>query len=257
MKSEKPFSEQPSKFPTPDLATGIDGPPRLEIPATKSSALKTFGLVFLILLLLIAVGAGGWYWYYFHARAFAPVNLSKKEQLVINDKIELAGGDAVFVDSSVLEPNDRPIIIKDAKSTPVPSKEDRRTIIFTEKEINGVLHHNTELADKLYIDLKKDGAIARIVFPVPEDVAVVGGKTLRANITIRIFLDENRQLQLTLDDVTVSGIPLPNAWLFDLKNKNLIDLDSSPEGTGLLKLIADGIEDFKIENGQIKIRLSE
>ncbi len=250
-------SELPSKLPQPTIAAGSDSPLIAGSGSPNRNLFKTIALVFLALL-IIAISAGtGWYWYYFHARAFSPVELSNKEQLVINDKIELAGGDAVFVGPEVLEPNDKAIIIRDGKSAPPPSEEDRKTIIFTEKEINGVLHHNTDLADKLYIDLKRDAIVAKVVCPVAEDVAVVGGKTLRANITIQIFLDENGQLQLTLDDVTVGGIPLPNAWLFDLKHKNLIELDGSPEGTGLLKRMADGIADFEVENGQIRIRLNE
>ncbi len=249
--------EPSPELPPPDLATDNETSHLAKPVKARRSVFKTIMLVFLGLIVIGGIAAGGWYWYYFHASAFSPVELSSKEQLILNDKIELAGGDAVFVGAEALEPNDKPIVIRDSKELQAQREEDRRTIIFTEKEINAVLHHNTDLADKLYIDLKRDVIVAKVVYPVKEDVAIVGGKTLRANITMRIFLDENRQLQLTLDDLTVGGIPLPNAWLFDLKDKNLIELDGEPEGTGLLKRIADGIADFKIENGQIKIRLNE
>jgi len=247
MNSEKPFPETPSTLPSPDL-TPENGSSSSGSATRKRSPFKTIALIILALILLVGVGGAGWYWYYFHGRAFSPVELTQKEQQVIDGKLALAGGDAVFAGSEVLEPNDKPIIIRE---------DDRRTIIFTEREINGVLHHNTDLADKLYIDLKRDALVAKVIYPFEEDTPVVGGKTLRLNVTMKIFLDEDHKLQFALDDVSVGGIPLPNAWLFDLKDKNLIDLDGGPEGTGLLKRLADGIADFKVEDGQIRIRLNE
>lgn len=247
MNTEKPSSELSSSPPPSNPATNTPSPS--SVPTTRQrSPFKTIALVVLSVVLLIGGVSAGWYWYYFHGSAFSPVMLSHQEQQVIDGKLELAGGDAIFNASDVLEPNDKPIVLR---------KNDPRTIIFTEREINAVLHHNTDLADKLYIDLKNDAIVARVVYPVQEDVAVVGGKTMRANITMQVFLDENRQLQIALGDVTVSGIPLPNAWLFDAKGKNLIDLDSGPDGTGILQRIADGIADFKVEKGQIRIRLNE
>lgn len=249
MNAEKPSSESSSLQPSSGPANANDNDSTTSTPLPqKRSPLKTITLVILAVILLVGGVSAGWYWYYFHGSAFSPVVLSQQEQQVIDGKLELAGGDAVFITSDVLEPNDRPIVVR---------QDDPRTIIFTEREINAVLHHNTDLADKLYIDLKNDAIVAKVVYPVQEDVAVVGGKTLRANITMQVFLDKNGQLQIALGDVTVSGIPLPNAWLFDAKGKNLIDLDSGPDGTGLLKRIADGIADFKVEKGQIRIRLNE
>lgn len=246
MNAEIPSSESPSLQPSSNPANDKDTSSSAPLQH-KRSTLKTITLVTLAIILLVGGVSAGWYWYYFHGSAFSPVVLSQQEQQVIDGKLELAGGDAIFIaDGS--EPNDKPIVVR---------VDDPRTIIFTEREINAVLHHNTDLADKLYIDLKKDAIVAKVVYPVQEDVAVFGGKTLRANITMQVFLDEDGQLQIALGDVTVSGIPLPNAWLFDAKGKNLIDLDSGPDGTGLLKRIADGIADFKVEKGQIRIRLNE
>ncbi|NOX98355.1 MAG: arginine N-succinyltransferase [Verrucomicrobia bacterium] len=247
MNAEKPSSGALSEKQSQDTIA-IENPSTSPPVSPTRNPIKTFAIVLLALTLIVGGVSAGWYWYYFHARAFSPVELSQNEQLVMDGKLELAGGDAVFAKAGALESNDKAIAVR---------KEDSRTIIFTEREINGVLHHNTDLADKLYIDLKKDAVIAKIVYPVQEDIAVVGGKTLRANVTMQIYLDDSGKLQIALGDVTVSGIPLPNAWLFDAKGKNLIDLDSGPDGTGLLKRIADGIADFKVEDGQIKIRLNE
>lgn len=251
MHSENSSTDPPPRLPDPDLAS--EAPPTAKQaggarPRAKRSTLKTIALVVLASMLVLGLAGGGWYWYYFHAKAFSPVELSKTEQKIIDGKLEIAGGDPVFAEAGVVEANEEPIILRE---------EDRRTIIFTEREINGVLHHNTDLAEKLYIDLKQDALVAKVIYPFEEETPIVGGKTLRLNVTMKMFLDEKGQLQFTLDDVSVGGVPLPNAWLFDMKDKNLIDLDDGPNGSGLLKRIADGIADFKVENGQIRIRLSE
>lgn len=246
-----PSTDPPSRLPDPDLAAKAEPTAKQNggaRPVAKGSALKTISLVVLALVLVLGLAGGGWYWYYFHAKAFSPVELSKTEQQVVDGKLEIAGGDAVFAGDGVAEANDNPIILRE---------EDRRTIVFTEREINGVLHHNTDLAEKLYIDLKQDALVAKVIYPFEEETPIVGGKTLRLNVTMKMFLDEKGKLQFTLDDVSVGGVPLPNAWLFDMKDKNLIDLDDGPNGSGLLKRIADGIADFKVENGQIRIRLKE
>lgn len=247
MNAEKHPNQSPPSASSPDMAAS-NVTPASAPSALKRSRFKTIALVVLSIILLVGGVSAGWYWYYFHGPSFSPVVLTQHEQQVIDGKLELAGGDPIFSPSDVLEPNDKPIVVRE---------DDPRTIIFTEREINAVLHHNTDLAEKLYIDLKNDAIVAKIVYPVEEDVAVIGGKTLRANVTMQTFLDENGQLQIALGDVTVSGIPLPNAWLFDAKGKNLVDLDSGPDGTGLLKRIADGIADFKVEKNQIRIRLNE
>ena len=247
MNAEKHPNQSPPSASSPDMAAS-NVTPASAPSALKRSRFKTIALVVLSIILLVGGVSAGWYWYYFHGPSFSPVVLTQHEQQVIDGKLELAGGDPIFSPSDVLEPNDKPIVVRE---------DDPRTIIFTEREINAVLHHKTDLAEKLYIDLKNDAIVAKIVYPVEEDVAVIGGKTLRANVTMQTFLDENGQLQIALGDVTVSGIPLPNAWLFDAKGKNLVDLDSGPDGTGLLKRIADGIADFKVEKNQIRIRLNE
>ncbi len=246
--------DPPPKPSSPDLAPDSPTPVGPASPTggkgtrAKGRVFKTIALVGLASLLLLCLAAGGWYWYYFHARAFSPVELSEKEQKVVDGKLEIAGGDPVFAGEGAMEANEAPIVLRE---------HDRRTIIFTEREINGVLHHNTDLAEKLYIDLQRDALVAKVIYPFEEETPIVGGKTLRLNVRMKMFLDEKDALQFTLDDISVGGVPLPNAWLFDMKNKNLIDLDNGPNGSGLLKRIADGIADFKVENGQVRIRLNE
>ena len=87
----------------------------------------------------------------------------------------------------------------------------------------------------------------------------MGGKTLRCKLAIRALLEEDTgRLAIYISDVTVAGIPIPNAWIGEIKNKNLVDNPVSPTtGDDGMSRFADGIRDFKISDGRIDIWLNE
>jgi hypothetical protein len=51
------------------------------------------------------------------------------------------------------------------------------------------------------------------------------------------------------------GVPVPNAWLGGLKNIDLVVETSG--GTGFWKTFSEGVEDIRVEDGRIKIKLKE
>jgi hypothetical protein len=51
------------------------------------------------------------------------------------------------------------------------------------------------------------------------------------------------------------GIPIPNAWLGGLKNIDLIS--EFGDRNGFWSAFADGVEDIRVEEGQLKIQLKE
>ena len=60
---------------------------------------------------------------------------------------------------------------------------------------------------------------------------------------------------IIMKGVSVWGVPIPNAWLGDLKNIDLVQEFGSSDG--FWKSLADGIEDIRIEDGKLKIQLAE
>jgi len=58
-----------------------------------------------------------------------------------------------------------------------------------------------------------------------------------------------------LKGVKVWGIPIPNAWLGNLKNVDLVTEFGGNEG--FWKSFADGVENISVAEGQLKIRLKE
>ena len=91
-----------------------------------------------------------------------------------------------------------------------------------------------------------------------EDVAILGGKTIRMSVDISLAKRNSGELDFRIKDVNVGGIPLPAAWLEIvgiMKNENL--LDDLPEDYTFFRQLAAGIEAISIESGEMRIRLAE
>jgi len=53
----------------------------------------------------------------------------------------------------------------------------------------------------------------------------------------------------------VMGVPIPNAWLGGLKNVDLIsEFGTDP---GFWQSFSEGVEDVRVEDGRIKVKLKE
>ena len=60
--------------------------------------------------------------------------------------------------------------------------------------------------------------------------------------------------EVVVKGVSIWGVPLPGAYLGDIKNVDLIDKFGD---SGFWKAFADGIEDMKVSNGFMVIKLKE
>lgn len=176
---------------------------------------------FVVLLLLVATAVGAYYWI---NRPIKPVELSQEETQVLEEKV-----------SRLEEPK---------------YEKGSKEIILTEREINGLLNQNTNLGEKLKLTLGTDEIHARVETDLDQDLPVVGGKKLKARARFIVKTTEGRP-SLVLDDLTVWGASLPNDWLAGMKGKDLLG-EVFGNGTGL-----SGVEDIRIENGQLIIKLAE
>lgn len=178
---------------------------------------------------------------------FKPVTLNKHEEQALQVKLDRL---------DFTNPPTQANAEADAALEPEPYSEEglSRTIRFTERELNALLAKNTDLADKLVLDLSRDLVSASLRVPLDEDVPVMGGKVLRLKTGLT-FSYADRRPAIILRGVTVMGVPMPNAWLGGLKN---IDVIRDWGGdAGFWKAFADGVEDVRIEEGCVTIRLKE
>ena len=107
--------------------------------------------------------------------------------------------------------------------------------------------NNPEIAQRVAIDLSDNLISVKLVVPIDEELPALGGKTLRLSLGI-ILAYENGRPVIALKGVSLGGIPLPNAWLGNLKNRNLVK-EFGGEG-GFWKFFSDGVARFATSLGR-------
>ncbi|WP_152207550.1 arginine N-succinyltransferase [Marinobacter changyiensis] len=223
----------------------------MNTPPDARNSLKTatklrWPQVLLIVLATMVLTAGLSYWLlsnYLFLTEFEPVELNTREQQVLDRKLSAVGLDMQGEGASpALEPE------------PYSEVGASREVRFNERELNAMLATNTDLAQKLAIDLSDDLVSAKWLVPLEEDFPVMGGKTVRINAGME-FAYRNGQPVVVLKGVSLMGVPIPNAWLGNLKNVDLIREFGGD--SGFWQSFSDGVEHIQVRDGLLVIKLRE
>ncbi len=202
--------------------------------------------VLLVVLITVLATAAVSYWLlgrYVFPQAFTPVQLRAGEEQDLSDKLQLIG---VHVGEFDREGRLRP--------QPYSEQDARREVAFTERELNALLATNTELADRVAIDLSDDLISILALVPVEEDFPVLGGRTLRVHAGVEFSYRDGRPVVM-LTGVSLMGVPVPSAWLGNLKNVDLVqEFGADP---GFWQAFAEGVEHIEVRNGELNLRLRE
>jgi hypothetical protein len=212
-----------------------------------------------IVLVAVLLTAGVTYWVarsYLWPRDFEPVTLTQREQVQLDSKLRALGVDPPPPPVSAGPPGSAPEETNEEWLRAEPYKEDgaKREIGLTERELNALLAHNTELAKKLAIDLSDDLASARLLVPIDPDFPLLGGRTLRVAAGLELAYGDGRPIVI-LRGVSLWGVPIPNAWLGGLKNVDLVEQFGGEAGPW--KAFSDGVEFAQIREGELKLKLRE
>ncbi|MBN2254591.1 MAG: arginine N-succinyltransferase, partial [Deltaproteobacteria bacterium] len=166
------------------------------------------------------------------------------EEQVLNTKLR-----AIGIDVQKTRKDEPPL-------EPEPYSEDgaRREIEFSEREVNAILARNTDLAQKLAIDLSDDLISAKLLVPMEKDFPMLGGKTMRVTAGVKLAYKNSRPV-VVLKGISVMGVPVPNAWLGNMKNVDLVREFGTEQG--FWKAFADGVEDIHVEDGRLVVKLKE
>lgn len=207
----------------------------------SSSTLKIISITVLVTVIGIAIGAYVWVNYLFPS-SFDPVSLSEPEAKALDRKLK------------VVNLRDLSVIPSTTSLKPEPYKENdkARLVTFSEREINALVAHNTDMANKLVIDFSQDLASAIWLLPLDPEFPILGGKTLKLSAGVELAFKNERPV-VKLRGVSLWGVPLPNAWLGYNKNIDLVN-EFGAQG-GFWNAFADGIEQLTIEEGQLVIKL--
>lgn len=134
--------------------------------------------------------------------------------------------------------------------------EQERTLVITAREINAYLAQQN-VGDRLKVDLGHDSISATLLVPVPPDAGVplISGTTLRLSLALSARMNEQGHAELQVRDVRIGGMPMPNAWLGDLKGVNLTS-ESLQQDPALRRFLA-GIQHLQITPEGLRLVLAE
>jgi hypothetical protein len=174
------------------------------------------------------------------------VELTRQEQIELDRKLGYLGIERQPVDGRA----------NDNRALPEPYTEEGapREIELSERELNSLFARDPELGSRIAIDLAPDLVSLNALVPVPEDFPIMPGKMVRVRAGAEFSFDGSRPV-LILKGVSIMGVPLPNAWLGNLKNIDLI-ADSGNEA-GFWRAFADGVEYVQVEDGRLRVTLRE
>ena len=200
---------------------------------------------------LISVGITVWIVNsYIFPKKFKPVVLSQKEESVLDLKLKRFHG----IGSSKLNA-DTSNEAQTTILTPEKYSEDSDKVIrLTERELNALLAKNTNLSDKLVIDLSDNLLSVKLLIPVDQEFPFIGGKTIKVTAGMELAFKDSHPIVM-LKGVSLMGMPIPNSWLGGLKNIDLIKEYGHDEG--FWKAFSEGVGEMHAEEGRFVIKLKE
>ena len=212
-------------------------------------SLSVLGLI--LVTILISVGVTVWIINgYIFPKKFRPVVLSQKEESVLSQKLKMFQG----LGSSKLNA-DTSKETRAKNLTPEKYSENiERVIRLTERELNALLAKNTDLSDKIVIDLSDNLVSVKLLIPVDREFPVIGGKTIKVASGMELAFKNSHPIVM-LKGVSVMGTPIPNAWLGGLKNVDLIK--EFGQDAEFWKTFSEGVEEMHAEEGRFMIKLKE
>jgi len=222
------------------------------------SGLQVLGIVLVVMVVTVAATLLAARAYLFPS-PFEPVVLTPAEQQQLEAKLDRLDSPSFSsqLSQSLAEKNEpESDFTEDGRLRPQAYSEEgaSREVNFTEREVNALIATNTDLADKLAIDLADNLVSARMLVPVDPDFPMLGGKVLRVRAGVELAYKEGRPV-VKLRGVSIMGVPLPNAWLGGMKNIDLVSEFSADEGAW--KAFADGVESITVADGRVQVRLKE
>jgi hypothetical protein len=208
--------------------------------------LYTF-LTFCTLALMVVASVALTVWWL--QRPIKPVVLSATEKAAVEAKVEyLTGGarsngvavsGAAADESLVLDP---------------PYQPGAKVLTLTDREINGLLNANTDLGQNIRLEFARDAINAYFAVPVPQDSPIAAGRMIRARGRFSLSFSNGELPRAVLEDITVFGLSLPNAWLGGLKGENLLaEVMGKREGQPLLP----GLKSLQLRPGALVIEVED
>lgn len=238
-------------------------------PARRGFSGKQVALIVLAVMLVTAALS---YWVirtYIVPADFKPVELSAREQSRLDEKLSALGVDPMALlpgakregqanDKAQVPGTAADVDQFDADGRLVPQayteSAENRSVRMSERELNAMLASNPDLARRFAVDLSDNLASAKLLIPVDPDMPMFGGRTLRVNAGVEVSYRESKP-SVVLRGISIMGVPLPNAWLGNLKHVDLVEQFGG--GPGFWQSFSAGVEMIEVDDGALHIKLKE
>lgn len=231
----------------------------ISAPATGFSGAQV--ALFVLLAILVTAAVSFWaFRTYVSPSEFKLVALSTQEQETLDSKLRVLGVNPLDLLPTALRPGNAEsspgVVDAQGRLQPQAYREDpqKRDIRMSERELNAIIASNSDLAKRFAIDLSSNLASAKILIPVDPDLPIMGGRILRVNAGLELAYANERPI-VKLRGVSIMGVPLPNAWLGNLKSVDLVE--QFGDDPGFWNAFSAGVGLIKIEDGQLYIKLKE
>lgn len=180
-----------------------------------------------------------------------PVVLDVREQTALETKLRgLTGapppGDETIGNGEVPADNLQPQAYTE--------RSQDRVIHFTQRELNALVARNPDLADRLALHLSDDLLSATLLITLPPDLPILAGQTVKVTTGLQLRHEQGRPV-LSVEGVSLMGVPLPSAWLGGIKGRDLVALYGSDGG--FWQAFGEGVRDLSIEQGRLRVELAE
>ncbi|HET19956.1 MAG TPA: arginine N-succinyltransferase [Chromatiales bacterium] len=209
--------------------------------------------VFWIVLTTILVTIAVTFWFvrsYIYAKDFTPVELSVQERQVLESKLRAIGYDPEPAAAVPVPETDEQWL----QPRPYAEEAGARVVTFSERELNALIANNKDLARKMSVDLSQDLVSVRLLVPFDPEFPILGGKTVRVSTGVEAAFRTGKPV-VVLKGVSLMGVPIPGAWLGGMKNIDLVQ--EFGEQQGFWQGFAEGVEDIRVEDGQLRVMLRE
>ena len=220
---------------------------------TKSKWPRILGIIALFFIVVITVSVW-WIKHNLYANPFNPTKLNEKEQQVLNTKLERL--EQNFQKQGKFSGTRTDEEMTKERLEPEGYTEDpaRREIRISQKELNALIAKDEKAARQIAINLSDDMISLKLIIPVDKGFPFLGGKTLRLSCGVTLRHEAGKPV-VALRGVSIGGIPIPNAWLGNLKNVDLVHEFNGQHG--FWGTLSKGVEDIKVSNGSLSIKLRE
>lgn len=196
---------------------------------------------------------------YLFPAEFRPTTLSETEERILDEKLTRLGAPDLIDSSARRTKKKRSGAEFDKEGRLVPEryteKNASREIVLYERELNALIaNDSSELAKKFAIDLSGDLISAKYLFRVDEDFPIFAGELIRIRAGLRVAFKKGKPV-VALKGVTIMGVPVPNSWLGNLKDVDLVE--AYGKEMGFWQALSGGVEDIQVRDGSLRIVIKE